>query len=486
LAKDELDMTLNDGWPRGLYRRIAVGFVALITLVLLTQAITFVWLFQSMNNASSDDDLRQQAVTWTRAISADLGRALEASRASDVARRLEQLDATRRVFVIFRDGQVIGPAPERVVTVVNDDFGLVPPAGPLPNGWERSVYGAFPLRVHGNVIGVVGMAPRSALQRYGPLLAAAGIILLLAAVPTFSIAVVRPIKHRLQQLQAAAKQLERGELGTRLDIKGTDEVAELAAAFNSMADELERRTTALQTSDRLRRQLVADVSHELMTPLTAVLGHLETLSMEDLRIEERERRKQVQTAMREAQRLRRIIGDLLDAARHEAGGVELTCEEIATSEMFESVMTRHRHACSAKEVTLEARIAPEAESFEADPFRIEQALDNAVANALRHTRAGGHIALIAQRRDACIVLAVSDSGEGIPPEHLPHIFDRFYKASSATGIASPGSGLGLSIVKAIVKLHGGQVSASSESGRGTTIRMELPAAALMHVPEPTL
>ena len=479
-------MTLNDGWPRGLYRRIAVGFVALIALVLLTQAITFVWLFQSMNNASSDDDLRQQAVTWTRAISADLGRALESSRASDLARRLEQLDATRRVFVIFRDGQVIGPAPERVVKVVNDDFGLVPPSGPLPNGWERSVYGAFPLRVHGNVIGVVGMAPRSALQRYGPLLAAAGIILLFAAVPTFSIAVVRPIKHRLHQLQSAAKQLERGELGTRLDIKGTDEVAELAAAFNSMADELERRTTALQTSDRLRRQLVADVSHELMTPLTAVLGHLETLSMEDLRIDERERRKQVQTAMREAQRLRRIIGDLLDAARHEAGGVELTCEEIATSEVFQSVMTRYSHACSAKEVTLEARIAPEAESFEADPFRIEQALDNAVANALRHTPAGGHIALAAQRCGASIVLAVSDSGEGIPPEHLPHIFDRFYKASSATGIASPGSGLGLSIVKAIVKLHGGQVSASSGPGRGTTIRMELPAAALMHVPEPTL
>ena len=190
--------------------------------------------------------------------------------------------------------------------------------------------------------------------------------------------------------------------------------------------------------------------------------------------------------MREAQRLRRIIGDLLDAARHEAGGVELNCEEIATSELFQSVMTRHRTPAARKRSTLEARVAPEAESFEADPFRIEQALDNAVANALRHTPAGGHIALIAQRRDACIVIAVSDSGEGIPPEHLPHIFDRFYKASSAAGIASPGSGLGLSIVKAIVKLHGGQVSASSEPGRGTTIRMELPAAALMHVPEPTV
>jgi two-component system sensor histidine kinase BaeS len=340
--------------------------------------------------------------------------------------------------------------------------------------------------VHGKVIGVVGITPRSALERFGPLIGAVGILLLVAAILLFSFAVVRPIRARLRQLQAAAKQLEEGELETRVKIQGTDEVADVAQAFNSMADELERRTTALETSDRLRRQLVADVSHELMTPLTAVLGHLETLSMDEVRIDDTERRKQLAIAMREARRLRRVIGDLLDTARHEAGGVELNWEEISTAELFQQVIARHEHDCRTRQISLEAVISPDAETFEADPFRIEQAIENVIANALRHTPHGGRIALTAQRNGENVVIEVCDSGKGIPSEHLPHIFDRFYKASSTAGIASPGSGLGLSIVKAIVTRHGGHVTVSSESGIGTIIRMELPAAAALSEPQATV
>jgi signal transduction histidine kinase len=463
------------GWPHGLYRRIALGFMAFVTLVLLAQAVGYVWFYRLL---VSSDDLQQQALTWTRAISADLAQGLEAADALDVAERLAQIDVTRRVFVIFRDGRVFGSAPQNVVRTVTADFALVPEQGPMPNSWERSVYAGALLKVHGKAVGAVGITPLSSLERFGPLIGAASVLSLIGTVLLFSFAVVRPVRTRLLQLQAAAKKLEEGELETRVTIGGNDEVAEVAQAFNAMADELERRTTAAETSDRLRRQLVADVSHELMTPLTAVLGHLETLSMTEVRLDDAERRKQLAIAMREALRLRRVIGDLLEAARHEAGGVELNCEEIATAELFQQVMARHEHEFRARHIALEADITPEADTFEADPFRIEQALENVMANALRHTPDGGHISLRAQRHDANVVIEVCDSGEGIPSEHLPHIFDRFYKASSATGIASPGSGLGLSIVKAIVHRHGGQVSASSESGIGTIIRMELPAAAV--------
>jgi two-component system sensor histidine kinase BaeS len=118
-----------------------------------------------------------------------------------------------------------------------------------------------------------------------------------------------------------------------------------------------------------------------------------------------------------------------------------------------------------------------------DSFRLEQALQNVTANALRHTPDGGTVRLAAERLGTSVVLSVTDSGEGIEPEHLPLIFDRFYKASSARGMASAGSGLGLSIVKAIIERHGGRVTASSIVGSGTTIRMELPYA---HVPAPAL
>lgn len=461
-------------WIRGLYWRVALGFVALVTLVLVAQAVAFLWVFRTVNIVN-DDDLHQQALTWTRAISRDLGPALEGSADTDVAQRLDQIDVTRRVFVIFRDGRVIGSPPSPAVTAVNSDFRLVPENGPLPLAWERSVFAGVPLQVSGKVVGVVGITPRSTFDRFGPLFGAAGMLVLVVAILLYSLKVVRPVRASLLQLERAAKRIGAGELTTRVRIDGTDEIAEVAHAFNSMADELERHTTALETSDRLRRQLVADVSHELMTPLTAVLGHLETLGMDKVRLDERERQRQVTVATREARRLQRVIGDLLDTARYEAGAVELNQEEIETRELFEQIVARHAHDCKKRKIVVETEVAGGAEFIEVDPFRMEQAIENVVGNALRHTPIEGRISLRASRDGERVVIEVSDSGEGISSEHLPHIFDRFYKASSTNGLASPGTGLGLSIVKAIIARHGGHISASSEPGRGTTIRMEVPS-----------
>lgn len=472
---------LTKGWHQGLYRRIALGSGVLITLVLLGQTAAFVWLFRTMNSASSED-VHQWSVTWTSAIANDLSQRLEESADLDISQRLAQLDVTHRVFVIFRDGRSVGPAPAGVVRVVASDFAIVPESGPMPASWERGPYSGSPLMVGGRVVGVIGLTPLSTFQRLWPLLAAAGIVVLLGAIVVFSFAMVGPVRARLIKLQAAAKKLGEGQFDTRVKIDGSDEVAQVAQAFNSMADELEKRTTALETSDRLRRQLVADVSHELMTPLTAVLGHLETLDMAEVALNERERRRQVAIAMREARRLRRVIGDLLDTARYEAGGVQLAVEEISTVELFKQITVRHEHECRMRDITFESAVVPEAETFEADPFRIEQAVENVVSNALRHTPNGGRISLTAQRIDGNVVIEVCDSGEGIAPQHLPHVFDRFYKASSARSLASPGSGLGLSIVKAIVTRHGGQVSATSAGGIGTIIRLEVPVESVLAEP----
>lgn len=469
------------GWRYGLYSRIALAFAALITVVLLAQ----VFAFYRVTSRGNSDDVHQQGLAWTRAVGADLGQLLEQSADADVAQRLAQIDVTQRVFVMFRDGRVIGPTPpEVVITTVSGDFGLVRDEGPVPVAWELGPFCAAAVKVHGKVIGVVGIKPRTAFERFGPIIGIAGTILLIGAIALFSVVVVRPLRTRLIALQTAAKRLGRGELQTRVAISGTDEVSEVAQAFNSMADDLEQRTTALETSDRLRRQLVADVSHELMTPLTAVLGHLETLDMDEVRVDERERRRQLAIATREARRLRRIIGDLLTTARYEAGGVELNWEEVETSELFKQIAARHEYDCRARHVTFETALTPDAAAFEADPFRIEQAIENVVANALRHTPDGGRVSLTAARNGDNIIIEVCDSGEGIPAEHLPHVFDRFYKASSARGLASPGSGLGLSIVKAIVTSHGGRVSATSAPGIGTIVRMEFPLGASLVEPQP--
>src|SRR5437764_1154277 len=237
-----------------------------------------------------------------------------------------------------------------------------------------------------------------------------------------------------------------------------------------MANELAKRAGALEASDRVRRQLIADVSHELMTPLTAVLGHLETLSMPEVRLDDEMRLRHVAIATREAQRLERLIGDLLDTARLEAGGGDLDIQPVATREVFTEVVAHHEIDCRTRNIRFVCSVAWDAEVIRADPFRLEQALENVTANAIRHTPDGGQIELKAERVGPDVALIVTDSGEGIAPEHLPLIFDRFYKTASVKGIASRGSGLGLSIVKAIVTRHRGHVSATSTLGVGTTIR----------------
>ena len=320
----------------------------------------------------------------------------------------------------------------------------------------------------------LGILPRAVFERFGTLIV--GIVATLIALATLflSAVIVKPIRDRLADLQQAAAMLREGDSAARAHEEGADEVTELAAGFNAMADELERRTAALETSDRLRRQLITDVSHELMTPLTAVPGHLETLTMDEVRLDEAQRQQQVGVAQREAQRLERLIGDLLQAARLEAGGLDLNRETIRIRDLFEELTARHEHAFRKRHITVRSSVADDLVLF-ADPFRIEQVLENLLANALRHTPDGGSISLNAVPRESVVTLEVRDSGEGIPEVDLPFVFDRFYKATSSLSVASPGSGLGLTIVKAIVLRHGGKVAAASEPGHGTTIRIELPS-----------
>jgi signal transduction histidine kinase len=348
----------------------------------------------------------------------------------------------------------------------------------IPDTWVHSEFAAAPLMIGGRVVGVLGIVPPTTVEQFGPGMIIIGLALLVSGTLVSSVLIFSPVRSRIHDLQRAADSLRSGDSRARAREDGADEVADLAHAFNAMAGELGERAAALEGADRRRRQLIADVSHELMTPLTAVLGHLETLSMPEVRLNDEQRRHQVTIATREAKRLERLIGDLLDAARLEAGGGDLDIQHVATRELFDQVMAHHEFDCRSRNIRLVASIEPDAHALHADPFRLEQALENVITNAIRHTPDGGVVELKAGAAEGSVVLTVSDSGAGIAPEHLPLIFDRFYKTSSAKGIAARGSGLGLSIVRAIVTRHGGRVSAASVLGAGTTIRIELPGASV--------
>ncbi len=303
----------------------------------------------------------------------------------------------------------------------------------------------------------------------------AGALLLVVGTLGVLFFIMTPTRRRLGSLQAAAASLGAGNTSARADVGGHDEIAALAETFNSMAGELEARLADLEQADRVRRQLLADVSHELMTPLTAMRGYLETLAMPGVVTDAVTRDRYLRVVTEETLRLEALIGDLLDLARLEGGGVEIETSDVPVSWLFERVAERHAVVTAARHITLRTEIQPRADHVRGDGRRLEQALQNLVANAVRHTPDGGRVTVTASRDGADIRIRVEDSGPGIPDEHLQHVFDRFYKVDQARAAGATGSGLGLSIVKAIVERHGGRVSVARGEPGGAMFDMLLPA-----------
>jgi len=523
-------------WYRSLYWRIALGFVALLATLLVVQVLVFLWMTGRMPDLFPSRTSAQLAA----AIAEDLSDALTGQPSIDLEPYVtDRYSSSHRGYVVvLSTGAVIVsprvPPPPSLARAARgrlmgarggpdstpggrdfggrrgrgrDDWGRGSGRGgdrgpglewgaPIPGsayggpgGSGPSGFGGGPsteyanIVVDGEVVGVVAVPqeppPLSlALRDLGPTLAVVALSLLGAGTAVAALVIFRPTRRRLHELQKAARALGAGELAVRAPESGHDEVTALSRAFNDMATQLELRTQALENADRTRRQLLADVSHELSTPLSAIRGYVETLGMRELPLDEATRRRYLGIVNDESERLEHIIGDLLDLARLEGGGGSWRVEPVAVSHLLERVRHRHAPAVAEKHITLTTSLAPGVGELLGDQNRLEQALQNLVANAIRHTPTGGRVAVSAMPGEETVILRVDDTGPGIPPEHLPHVFDRFYKVDqSRTGTLLPsGSGLGLSIVQAIVMRHGGSVQASNRSGGGARVELSLPVA----------
>ena len=488
-------------WYRSLYWRIAVAFVATVAAVLALQAALFLWL------ASSTDALAVRPPSHVAAVAAaELGAALEGDPNLDIdswlAREFEH--GPHRIFVVTTEDRLhrsgafdVPPFLLRLARLrLRGRFSGEEPGAPRPAPIRQPESqeprdgrgGRFPRRpvffqpvtVQGRVAAIVGVLPpppgSPLIVRFGPTLGVAGLALLVLGTAVMAIVVFRPVHRRLRSLEDAAAAVGAGETAVRAPEDGGDEVASLARRFNRMAADLDARVRDLQDADRSRRQLLADVSHELMTPLTAMRGYLETLVLPGAVKDEATRARYVGIVTEETLRLEAIVGDLLDLARLEGGGGTLEREPVSLARVFERASERHHGALADKAITLDRSIAPNAAEVSGDERRLEQVVQNLVANAVRHTPRDGRIRVSAARADGAIVVTVEDSGPGIPPEHLAHVFDRFYRVDSARDGRSGGSGLGLSIVRAVVEQHGGTVGASTSPLGGARFELRLPVA----------
>jgi two-component system phosphate regulon sensor histidine kinase PhoR len=235
--------------------------------------------------------------------------------------------------------------------------------------------------------------------------------------------------------------------------------------------------TRTRRLEAVRRDFVANVSHELKTPITVIGGFAETLATDEPPPEQR--RQFVEAIRGNALRMQRLVDDLLDLSRIESGGWVPKPERVDLKALAAEIESAFGEAAAAARVTLDRRIDARAASLTADATALRQVLSNLVENAIRHTPPGGKVTILSAPGAAgALTLAVTDTGIGIPPEHLPRIFERFYRVDPARSREGGGTGLGLAIVKHLVEAHGGRVVAESTPGRGTTVRAHFPAPAV--------
>jgi signal transduction histidine kinase len=273
----------------------------------------------------------------------------------------------------------------------------------------------------------------------------------------------RRILRPVQALTVATRQMGGGDLSARVPVQGKDELAELGQSFNQMAEDLAQQ-------EQLRRNLVTDVAHELLTPLTAVRGQLE--AVQDGVLEPTP--ELINSLHDEVMLLDELIAELQELSLAEAGQLHLDLQMISLVEVVMGAVTAVTPQATAHHLAITTHLPPDLPPVELDARRMGQVFRNLLGNAIKHTESGGHITITAWQEEAALLVSVSDTGAGIAPEHLPHIFDRFYRADRSRARATGGSGLGLAIVKGVVAAHHGRVWAESEVGIGSTFTINLP------------
>ena len=295
------------------------------------------------------------------------------------------------------------------------------------------------------------------------LLLGGSLAIVIALLLTFVLS--RRISSPIGVLATAARRLGRGDLSQRVEFQGKGEVKELAQAFNSMAVDMEY-------AEQLRRNLVADVAHELRTPLSNIQGYLEAIRDRVVK----PNAATIRSLNEETALLSRLVDELQELSLAEAGKLKLVYQAEDIAKLVRQAVTSWQPQVAAKEISLSLDLPDNLPLVDIDWQRVNQVLHNLLENAVAHTHKGGTINVAATTQGDWVEVSVSDTGEGIPAEDLPNIFERFYRVDRSRARATGGSGLGLTIAKRLVEAHGGKITVQSDLGKGSCFSFTLPIA----------
>jgi len=290
-----------------------------------------------------------------------------------------------------------------------------------------------------------------------------GGLLAIAIALVLTLVLSRRISSPVRTLTVTARKLGQGDFSQRVPSKGKGEIAELAQAFNSMADDLER-------DEKLRQNLVADTAHELRTPLSNLRGYLEAIKDDVLKPDA----PTINSLYEEATLLTRLVDDLQELALAEASELKLVMQAEDITGVIKQAAVSFQSQAVDRGISLITDLPDKLPRCDVDSQRIAQILHNLISNAMTHTPREGNITISAKESGNYVEVTVADTGEGIPAEELPNIFERFYRVDRSRSRRTGGSGLGLTIAKRLVEAHGGQISVESEPGKGSRFIFTLP------------
>jgi signal transduction histidine kinase len=279
--------------------------------------------------------------------------------------------------------------------------------------------------------------------------------------------------NRIQVLNNAALSIADGDLKMRVPVNGKDELAQLSRSFNKMAAELESSKLEQAKIEALRKNLIAWVSHDLRTPLTSIRAMLEALS-DGLIEDDQTKNRYINTSRHQIEELSKLINDLFLFSQIDAGGMKLNIQANNLSDLISDNIESFHLTANAQDIILEGCMMDDIDPVWMDIHQINRVVNNLISNAIRFTPHGGRVDVCAKRKDNAVIISVSDTGEGIAPEDLPHVFEQFYRVEQSRNRGTGGAGLGLTIVKSIVEAHGGTITVTSQVGKGTLIEVSLP------------